>query len=125
MINANIRTTIEELELQKFFWIIFIINYILNIEGIDLQEKGFQEEDYSYISKSEKIFIFTLVVSLIINLYFLYQNYKSWKEVKGNLSEKERLYFIRLIGSVLIIIGSILNLYNQINNRDTIGTEST
>ena len=125
MINANIRTTIEKLELQKLFWIIFIINYILNIEGINLQEKGYEEEDYSYIKKSERIFIFTLVVALSINLYFLYQNYESWKEASKNNSEKERLYFIRLLGSILIIMGSILILYNQINSRTTIGTEST
>lgn len=112
---------LEELEFEKILWAIFIVVSALNIYGDNIQELFLQENQPEYEKESKTIFTFTITISLLIYLYFMYRNYKKVEETKQQ-NENTLLPSIRLFGSILIVVGVIMVLYYQINEKTPLGT---
>lgn len=62
---------IEKLNFENIIWIIFIVLAIPNIFGDNLLKDFIVTNDKSEESCANKIFLFVLVISLFIYIYFL------------------------------------------------------
>ena len=110
---------ISRLNLEDYIWIVFAILAFLNIFGDNLLKKFIKSNNKNYENRANEIFLFTLIISFIIYIYFFYRNYVFY--VKANNEEKS-LLLIKLIGSALLLGGSICVAYFQIKQSDFVGT---
>ncbi|MDO5393082.1 MAG: hypothetical protein Q4F33_00630 [Mycoplasmatota bacterium] len=106
--------TIRRLNFENWIWVTFIVVSALDIYGDELIKKSITENDKEAQTKSENLFIFLSLFSILVYIYFLYRNYSDYKKYHNEL------YKIRLIASGIILLGSILLLYFQlnVNNND-------
>ena len=106
--------TIRRLNFENWIWVTFIVVSALDIYGDELIKKSITENDKEAQTKSENLFIFLSLFSVLVYIYFLYRNYSDYKKYHNEL------YEIRLIASGIILLGSILLLYFQlnVNNND-------
>lgn len=119
--NKNINNKIEELELEKLIWGLFIVGSILSIVADDYQEKYLKNNDISSLNKGYDINVFVLILSIILNSYFVIRNYNDLK--KGYKNNKNAdLLLVRFIGSVLFIVGLFCTLYFVLNSKGSIGS---
>ena len=101
------RNSIEvNLDIEKIIYVIFII--ISVIIGTNYEEKFIETGDSSYHEKGCTIFKITIVIALIIYLYYLKRNYEIYNEAS---SKEKNLIRIRLFGSVFFVVGAICLVY--------------
>lgn len=112
---------VKELEFEKVLWWIVIFLSALNIYGDNLEQLFFKSNNIGAEKKAKKIFIFTITVSLIIYLYYVYRNYKYYSVSKFKRNETF-LYLIRLIGSIFVVVGVIFILYYEVKEKTPVGT---
>lgn len=112
---------VKELEFEKVLWWIVIFLSALNIYGDNLEQLFFKNNNIGAEKKAKKIFIFTITVSLIIYLYYVYRNYKYYNVSKFKRNETF-LYLIRLIGSIFVVVGVIFILYYEVKEKTPVGT---
>jgi len=113
---------IEELEFEKKLWWIVIFAAALSIYGDNLEEQFIKEHDINSEKKAKSIFIFTIVISILIYLYYVNRNYKQYELSKLKNDNNTRLQLIRLAGSILIVVGAIFILYFEVNEKRPIGS---
>ena len=101
---------IKRLKFEELLWIIFAIISLLNVYGDKIEEEYVTTKQETYHDKSNRIFEITLMVTLLIYIYFFIRNYKDLE--KASCHEK-RLYEIRLLGSSFLIAGILLLIYFQ------------
>ena len=75
---------LERLDFENIIWIIFIVLAILNISGDNLLKDFIVTNDKSEESYANKIFLFVLVISLFIYIYFFIRNYNAFEKVSDN-----------------------------------------
>lgn len=110
---------IKRLNFEDYIWIVFAILAFLNIFGDNLQ-KIFIRTNYSeFEDKANNVFLFTLIISFIIYIYFFYRNYRAFLKVSNN---EKSIFLVKLIGSSLLIGGVICLIYFQANQTNFIGT---
>lgn len=112
---------VKELEFEKVLWWIVIFLSALNIYGDNLEQLFFKSNNIGAEKKAKKIFIFTITVSLIIYLYYVFRNYKYYSVSKFKRNETF-LYLIRLIGSIFVVVGVIFILYYEVKEKTPVGT---
>ena len=112
---------VKEIEFEKVLWWIVIFLSALNIYGDNLEQLFFKNNNIGAEKKAKKIFIFTITVSLIIYLYYVYRNYKYYSVSKFKRNETF-LYLIRLIGSIFVVVGVIFILYYEVKEKTPVGT---
>jgi len=110
---------IKRLTFEDYIWIVFAILSFLNIYGDNLQKEFLISNNKNYEKRANDVFLFVLIIGFIIYLYFLYRNYRIYLNTKD--SEKG-LFIIKLIGSALLLSGSICLIYFQYKQTDFIGT---
>lgn len=110
---------LEELNLEKIIWIIFIIPSAINIYGDNIQQLFLIENNIEYEKKTQYLFTFTITISIFLYLYFVYCNYNKFQE---SIRNHNSLPGIRLLGSIFIVIGVFFILYYQINEETPLGT---
>ena len=104
---------IKEIETDELIWIIFIILSIINIYGDELHKKSLTTNNQkSNIAK--QIFLLTAISSLLIYFYFLSNSYKELQN-----TDNLELQKTKITGIILIIIGNILIIYFNINEKET------
>ena len=100
----------KKLKFEELLWIIFAIISLLNVYGDKIEEEYVTTKQEIYHDKSNKIFEITLMVTLLIYIYFFIRNYKALEKVSYH---EKRLYEIRLLGSSFLIAGILLLIYFQ------------
>lgn len=109
---------IEELVIDEWIWIVFIILSALNISGDELEKKCYMTNDLTKDEQAKKIFTFTVIVSFFIYLYLAKRNYHHVERLRNNHQDSS-LAEVRLLGSILIEIGVFLLLYFQLNSSSS------
>ena len=117
----NVLSEIKELEIEKILWGIVIFLAALNIYGDNIQEMFLRSNNKELEQKAKQIFIFTIAISILIYLYYVYRNYKEVQESEQT-NQNILLHNIRLAGSILIVIGALFVLYFEVNEQSPIGT---
>ena len=110
---------IKRLNFEDYIWFLFAILSFLNIYGDYFQKEFLKSNNKNYENKANDIFLFVLIIGFFIYLYFLYRNYRIF--LKTN-DEDKGFFLIKLIGSALLISGSICLIYFQYKQKDFIGT---
>ena len=110
---------LERLDFENIIWIIFIVLAVLNISGDNLLKDFIVTNDKSEESYANKIFLFVLVISLFIYIYFFIRNYNAFENARDN---EKNLFAIKLLGSALLIAGIICLIYFQSKQVDFVGT---
>lgn len=105
---------LERLNFEDYIWIIFIILSILNIVCNKYQKEYVISNNDRYEDAAKKISIFILIVLIFIYLYFFLRNYNMYNS-KVDATKED---FIKLVGSLLFVIGTFCLLYFQVNSRD-------
>ena len=106
---------LERLNFEDIIWCIFIILSILNIIGNNNQKKYVISNNQYYEDTANNISIFVLIVLLCIYFYFFYRNYNMYNHNGLDVTNTD---LIKVIGSLLFILGTICLLYFQINSND-------
>lgn len=109
------RKQIEELTIDEWIWVVFIVLSSLNIFGDELEKEFCIKHEDSVKSTAKKIFTITVFVSFLIYIYLGYKNYKKYHEIKmhsGNTS----LVKTRFFASLLVVIASFLFLNAQLKD---------
>lgn len=99
---------IKRLNFENVIWLTFIIVSIVDIYGDELIKKGVRFGDNESKKKANNLFLFVALISILVYIYFFYRNYTDYKKYKNDN------YLIRLIGSILILTGTICLLFFQI-----------
>lgn len=110
---------IKRLNFENYIWIVFAILAFLNIFGDNLQKKFIRTNNKELEDKANSIFLFVLIVSFIIYIYFFYRNYRAFLRIS---EEEKGLFLVKLTGSALLIAGILALIYFQVNQKDFIGT---
>ncbi len=91
---------------------IFIIINIINLYADELEKEYLLTKNVNNLKNANKIVIFTLSITIIIYIYFVYLNYKEYQ------NHKTSIYETRLIGSILVVIGLFCLIYFRIKNPE-------
>ena len=120
MNNNNILEEIKGLKIDQSLSGVFIILSIATIIGDEFVEKYYLNNDKSAYWNAKKIFITSLSITLIIYLYFLKNsNDDYYKQIINN--QESFPHLIRLIGSILLVVGIGCLLYFQIKDDELTG----
>ena len=120
MNNNNILEEIKGLKIDQSLSGVFIILSIATIIGDEFVEKYYLNNDKSAYWNAKKIFIASLSITLIIYLYFLKNsNDDYYKQIINN--QESFPHLIRLIGSILLVVGIGCLLYFQIKDDELTG----
>lgn len=111
---------INRLTFENYIWIIYIFIAIANIVGDELIKDSMVENDKKKDKLAKDIFTITLIITVIIYLYFFSRNYKDYQSHKNS-----KAYEFRFIGSVLMISGILCFLYFQIKTSYSDDTVSS
>lgn len=106
------------LNFENFIWVVFIGLCLLDIVGDEYLKSFIKTNDKNDELVANKIFLFILVVSFFIYLYFLIRNIKAYENAN---EEEKRLFFVKVFGSVLFIVGALCLIYFQFKQTDFIG----
>ena len=122
--SINKKKLKEELEFEKIIWGIFIIGSILSIVSDNLQIDYLDNNDKEKLDNAYKVSLFVLILSIVLNSYFVIRNYRDYK---NNINNNNKSFFllIRLIGSILLILGVCCSLYYLVNNKNSIGSSDS
>ncbi len=115
----NIEKELKRLNFEDYIWIVVAILAFFNIIGDNFQKDFLKTNNNKYENNANGVYLFALGVSFLIYLYFLYRNYKFYKDCN---TEEKTLLLIKLIGSSLILAGVACLIYFQLKDSDFIGT---
>lgn len=118
--NSNNQNEYKRLLFEDNISIIFIILSILNIKANNIVEDALITNNYENYNKAIKIYKFNIIVSILIYIYFVIRNYSFYERAIEN-NEDPSFEKIRIIGSVLILIGTILLAYTLFVNENEQG----
>jgi len=119
MYDDKILKDINRLRFEDIIWIIFALISLLNVLGDEEEILYLEYEDETEKSKAKNIFLITIIITIFIYLYFITRNYFAYTNCK---EEEKSLYFIKFLGSTLLISGALCLLYFQIHEDDFTGS---
>lgn len=106
----NITNEIDRLKFEDILWIIFAILCIANVYGDYNEIEYLETNNQTFETKANLVFEITLIITLLIYIYFFIRNYKAYEQ---SLPEEKSIYTIKLLGSSLLIAGVLCLLYFQ------------
>lgn len=90
--------------------IIFIIVSLINIKANNIIEDAIITNDYNNYQKAITLYKINIIISILIYIYFIIRNMAFYNQAINN-NEDGYYEKIRVIGSILIFIGTILLAY--------------
>lgn len=110
---------LKDIKIEDIIWVIFIILSILSIYGNYLEKIYLKTNNKEYDNTANKIFEFTLIITLIAYLYFLYRNYIIYNNIEDS---KKELYSYKVLGTLFLVIGILILLYFQEEQKSFVGS---
>lgn len=99
---------IKRLRFENYIWVIYLVIALGNIWADELIIKSIEEHENKYDTLAKIIFLISLIVTLIIYVYFLNRNYNDY--INSNEKNK-KTYEIRFLGSIFVFVGTFCFLY--------------
>lgn len=118
MYDDKIIEQIKKLNIDDFICVIFIGLALLNIYGDSNDRNYLLTHDIHFKDTSNKIFTFTVFITLIVYIYYFNLNCKVYDSLP---EEKKQLYLIKLFGSIFLLVGGICLLYFQLRQTSSLG----
>ena len=119
--NNQSTQTYTRLKFEDNLSIIFIILNLLNIRANAIIENAILTNNISQVSKALKIYRFIIVISILLYIYFVKRNYKFYIESRKKVNYDNTLEKIRLEGSLLILVGTLVLGYTIFKEREPEG----
>jgi len=107
---------VNELVIDEWIWVVFIILSALNIGGDELEKEYCYNHEDAIKSRAKKIFKLTVFISFLIYLYLAYKNCKKYHKIKKN-NQDTNLIGTRCFASILVAIASFLFLTAQLKDE--------
>jgi len=117
--NEKDRDRIQELTIDEWVWVVFIILSILNIFGDEIEKHFATYHEIKDKEITRKIFNFTVFVSFLIYLYLAYKNYKKYINAR-QIHQNEFQTGTRGFASIFLVVASSCFLYAQLNDSRAI-----
>ena len=116
----DIKNEINNINIDQSLSGIFIILSIATIIGDQFVKKYYKNKDIRSYKTAKKIFITSLTVTLLIYIYFLRNSKRDYYE---RIAQNEESFpnLIRLVGSILLVVGISCLLYFQITDDELTG----
>ena len=109
---SEIERQLAQLRFEDFLWITYAGISLANVYGDSFEEEYLKVHDVRDQITSNKIFEATILLTLLIYIYFFIRNVDFYRRAK---EEDKEMFFIRLLGSSFLIAGAICLLYFQTN----------
>ncbi|GEM_PF-7099261 len=107
--EKTLEDKIDLLDIENLMYILFIVSSLLNIETNEKVKKVYSRGG----NPGEEIrneYIFASLLILVVFIVFLIRNYKNLTNISRE-SDQYSLAEIRLIGSILLVIGQCMIIY--------------
>ncbi len=108
--NNNNDTEYKRLLFEDNISLVFIITSLLNIKANKIIEEAILSNNYANYKKAINIYKFNIIVTLFIYIYFIIRNNYFYEEAVNN-NQDSTFEKIRLYGSILVLIGTLLLAY--------------
>ncbi len=119
MNSDELNKRINQINIENFIWIIYIVIIFMSWYSNFLEKKYFIYNDLNSKEKYRKIIIGIFVVLVVIYFYSFKSSYNDLKNLNlCDSNKKKNLTFIAMIASLLILISGILYLYIAISDED-------
>ena len=117
--SKETKERLKQIKIENYIWIIYIFLIILCFISNYYEKNYFLTNNQISKEKYRNISIFIFSTALLIYTYFLYDNYKDYKNLSiyDNQNKKDFTEY-SLIGSTLIFIAGAIFLYIAINDQD-------
>lgn len=112
------RERINELVIDEWIWVVFIILSVLNISGDEIEKHYCYYHEQKDKERSRKIFKLTVFVSLLIYIYLAYKNCKKYS-IAINTGQDTSIISIRKFASILVVVASTMLLYAQFKDGES------
>ena len=107
---------ISDLKIDEIIWIIFIFLNIINIVGDECLISYYKDNKLDKNKQAKDIFTFSVFITLNIYIYLLYKRYKVYESNKIKNGDT-KICGIRLFGTILVLVATVLFLYCQIEDK--------
>lgn len=111
-------SVVKRLNFENLIWLAFIIVAMADIYGDEQLKKDILTHEAQAREKANNAFLIAILASILIYIYFLSRNYYDYRKYQT------KSYEIRLLGSVLLLAGSLCLLYFQLTTTIKIDSAS-
>lgn len=119
MNKEELSRRLNQLKIEDFIWIIYIVIIIMSFYSNTFERKYFLYNDHKSKETYNKITIGIFAVLVVIYAYFLKDSIEDVKSLKiYDTEKKKKLTKLLLIGSFLIFLSGIIFLYIATENED-------
>ena len=109
---------LNQLKIEDFIWVIYIIIIIISWYSNTLERKYFVYNDLKSRDKYRKVMIFIFSILIIVYLYFLKDSFDDIKNLSYyDTEEKRNLTYLSFIASLFIAISGFIFLYIAIKDE--------
>jgi heme/copper-type cytochrome/quinol oxidase subunit 2 len=100
--------------------IIFIIVSLINIKANNIVEDAIITNNYEKYQRAITLYKINIIITILVYIYFIIRNVYFYNKA---LENNENPYFekIRVIGSVLILIGTLMLAYTLFSDENEQG----
>lgn len=116
--NNDVENIVKRLRFEDLIWISFIVISILDIYGDSLIRKSLLRKDQEANKKANHLFLGIISFSILIYVYFFARNYYDYKKYKT------KSYEVRMVGSILVLLGTFCLFYFQLTNTQEVDSTS-
>lgn len=118
--NNNNPNEYNRLLFEDNISIVFIIVSLINIKANNIIEDAILTNDYGKYQKALTLYKINIIITILVYIYFIIRNVYFYNQAIEN-NEDPTFEKIRVLGSVLILIGTILLAYTLFNDENEQG----
>lgn len=118
--NNNNPNEYNRLLFEDNISIVFIIVSLINIKANNIIEDAILTNDYDKYQKALTLYKINIIITILVYIYFIIRNVYFYNQAIEN-NEDPTFEKIRVLGSVLILIGTLLLAYTLFNDENEQG----
>jgi len=112
MNSNNLEKKLEQLNVEDFIWVIYIVIIMMSTYANSQERKYFLTNDSTSKEKYRKTMIIIFSILIVVYFYFLKDSYLDFINLKPTDSDKKKLLVsLSFLASLLIAISGAIFLY--------------